>query len=609
MPRLRKVLRSATLAGRLILAALASCGLTFVSLTSNADPRHIDDAAVQDIFAQLNYESKIRAALENRDYREAIQIAGEREPAVEATDAALALQAAALIRTGEWKIAVGIVADLQPAALAAEDALHVINAYVAAADEQSASLFCEQALIGAPNNPDLLIALGRLRAATGRHGASVPYFERALALRSEAGDAPGARLLDELAGSYLALSRHADADALFSRYPHSDARLAALAAIQGSLAAGDSNRALALLERTSLPAASADLLRARILLVAGEPERAREALKAAEASKRQPATRLRMQIIAALAAADIDAARAYFSTLEKTANADPITIALMAMAAGDLEESRAALARAPVPLGELATQSALDESLRRASDVPQLALAYFRFQAGFHQLARAGLAADRGDAEPSLLATLLIAESARQTGDLDTALAEYKRLAARLPEVSSLTYLIGTVQADAGQPVTAEATLAAVAEARPDFILAQLRRVAILSDLGRIGDAITALNWSLNFKPDSLALHEALAEMLLANKQSEPARQELQRLKTLAGDTSPAILHLEGGIAQLENRSQRAREAYEQALRLRFENPAVMRRLADLYDQEGRRGAAAGLRALASVFEGQRPVG
>lgn len=582
---------------------MCALGLAFCLPTTLAGVLTSDrEALEQQLAEQVEFESVVRAAFARGDYSGLIRRVEALQTGVVPTPGIRALHATALRLTGEGRSAGDPMLSIGTDPISNADARLIVDALRSAGNDGSVARFCERGLIGNPDDYYLLETLGRIRAEKGRHGVAVIYFEHALAMRTTDDEAVNARVLDELARSYLALFRYREAASLYMRYPDAGGELAELASLHGQLESGNADTAVSELEAAKLPV----LFQARILLAAGLPERSLQLLKALESSGGQPAARMGMQIVAALAAGEPSQAKATLQRLEATLGAgsvDPVVYALTAAADGDVDGARSALQRGPAPLGDMAQQPEINAALSRPSDVPQLAIAYFRYQLGFYSLIGGGLAPATDVGVQSPLAQLLIADSARRQKQWQAALDGYQALAEQMPGAVSVRFFAAIVLDESGQREAAQAILAEVVEARPDFTLAQLTRVSLLQDLGRVDEAVETINWSLNFKPDSLPLHQALVGALIESGDADAAREALARLRKLSGQELVRLSSLDGKLALLEGKPERARAAFTEALRQNFESPDVMRNLADIDEIDGQARSGSGLRALAELFD------
>ncbi|MFT4873056.1 tetratricopeptide repeat protein [Congregibacter sp.] len=568
----------------------------------NVDKGELD----QQLTMQWEFESAVRSAFARSDYSAVILSVENMRSGLALSPGVRGIHSAALSLSGV-EVSEHYESLLQLADdLSADEARLIVDALLSADKEDWAASICERALIGSPDDVGLIEALGRIRVQHGRDDMAVRYFERSLALRALAELPVEPRILDETARSYLALQRYADAAELYTRYPDTGGELAGLAALHALLNVGRVDTAISMLESVSLPSSSSALFRARILLLAGFPERSLKALHDAEGIRSQVAARIRMQIVAALAVGDVAQSRSYLQRLEGIPGGmtiDPSLYALVYVAEGKVEAARDALRRSSAPLGEMAQQPELGSALSRPGDVPQLAIAYFRHQLGFFTLASKELSSLSGPQGQSPLANLLMADSAYRSGDWDKALKGYRVLTEQLPKAVSLRFAMANVLMQSGEREAAQAMLAGVVEQRPDYTAAQFTNVSLLLETGRTDEAIEAIMWSLNFKPDSVVLHELLVTAYIQVGDVGAAQKALARLRTIAGSESTALWRLDGKLAVLEGAPERARDSFEKALRQQFDRPDVMRELADVYDDLNRARLGSGFRSLASMLE------
>ncbi|MDB4476013.1 hypothetical protein N9052_00365 [bacterium] len=566
------------------------------------DQRDLD----QQLAEQAEFESAVRAAFTRSDYFGVIASVERIHSGLAVSPGVRGIHSAALSLSGV-EGSDGYESLLQLAdSLSADDARLIVDALLSANKSDWATRVAERALLGNPDDIGLLEQLGRSRARDGRDDQAVRYFERSMALRSLVALPVEPQILDETARSYLALKRYADAAELYTRYPDIDGALKGLVTLHALLDAGRIDTAISMLESVSLPGSSAALFRARILLLAGLPQRSLSVLKTAEEAGVQSAARIRMQIVAALAAGDVARSGEYLEHLQEISGGitiDPSLYALVYVAQGEVDAARKKLVSAPAPLGDMAQQPEFAAALSHPGDVPQLAIAYFRHQLGFFKLTSKGLSSLSDSQGESPLSILLMADSAYRSGDWDTALNGYTVLTEQLPGAVSLRFSMANALRQSGRREAAQVVLSDVVEQRPDYITAQLANVSLLLDIGRTDDAIEAIMWSLNFKPDSVVLHEVLVAAYIQLGDESAAQSALTRLGVISAGESARFWRLDAKLAVLEGAPERARDSFEKALQEQFDSPKVMRALAEVYDGLSQARLGLGLRSLALMLE------
>lgn len=274
-----------------------------------------------------------------------------------------------------------------------------------------------------------------------------------------------------------------------------------------------------------------------------------------------------------------------------------------------------ALALRPI---DAATHRVAARSLLRLGRKSQALLEYrLGAQAGDGGALKEGLSHARGADE-------LVRLVADEPGAL-AQLTERLRSAGRKEEASAV--LAHALQAHGEQPLAqrlwllrarellagndAQGALEAVeaaAKVGGGAVSVELTRASVLSQLGRLEEAVAVLTPLLPENADNLELALALSGHQSAAGHLREALETLQRAAPFISEPGPRVrLALaEGALHQKAGRSRKALEAYELAARLQPQSIAAQQKLAALYESSGRyEEAARALRAAVAAAAGR----
>ena len=141
------------------------------------------------------------------------------------------------------------------------------------------------------------------------------------------------------------------------------------------------------------------------------------------------------------------------------------------------------------------------------------------------------------DRDPSLLQAWLVRATAfRNLGQLDAAIASYRRAIELRPGIASVSNNLGNALYDNGDLDSAIACYRRAIELRPAFAEAYNNLGNALQDYGAVGAAYTAFETAVTLAPQKAVFHR----MLINTGRVAPASPHLKRLETLAADL-PAL--------------------------------------------------------------------
>ncbi len=393
----------------------------------------------------------------------------------------------------------------------------------------------------APDDPDLWVAIARLRFRGGEHLTALDAAERALAL-----DPRNAAAL--LMRALMVRDAHGPAASL----PWVEAALAAdpdNADVWAEYAAslGDSGRGRAMLRAVrKLTAIAPDdarvfYLQAVLAARGGDTALARSLLVRSDMAKREVPAAMLLDAVLSLGEGNFDSAAATLETLAARQPANPRLRELLAKAllAGDRNAELVARFGAEAQLSEaspylvLLTARAYERLGNRAAAAPLLTRAYAKAQRTPTVLAdRPGL--------PPPTSAMRLAAAAR---NWDGAQAQAKALRSRFPASADVANLAGDAALGAGDIRTAVASYALAAKVRRPWLLT--RKVVFASR--RAGDAAAAdtlLARHVAGEPNALSANAELAEALAARGDWARAALLIDHVIALGGGRDPGLLRL-----------------------------------------------------------------
>lgn len=414
----------------------------------------------------------------------------------------------------------------------------------------------DQALAIAPDDPDLWVAIARLRLRGGEHLTAIEAADRALALGSDHAPALLMRAL-------MVRDAHGFADAL----PWFEAALAADAEnadIWSEYAAtlGDGGQAKAMLEAVRKLAEIAPddprvpYLQAVLAARAGEHTLARSLLLRSGMAERGVPAAMQLDGIINLQEGNADSAAATFEALAARQPANPQVRELWARAliaanrANDVIARFAAEAERPEtsPYLMMLVARAHEQIGDRARAAPLLARAYAR-----PERKPAVLALRLGLPEPTATA-----RRAALTGAWGMARADLRTLAMRFPASADIAVLAGDAALGAGDPGAALAAYSQTARVRRPWPLTRKAALAYTS-IGDTAAAETLLAHHAAGEPDNADALIAVAGRDAARGNWERTTLLLDHSIALGAGHDPALLALRLQAARALGRREDAR--------------------------------------------------
>lgn len=415
------------------------------------------------------------------------------------------------------------------------------GAAMVAGDLVQAGRKLDEGLAAAPDNPDLWVAIARLRFRGGEHLTALEAADRALALGPD--HAP-ALLLRAL----MVRDAHGAADAL----PWFEAALAAdpdnpdvWAEYAATLGDGGRNRAMLRAVRKLAEVAPGDprvfYLQAVLAARGGEHALARSLLARSGMAERGMPAAMLLDGVISLAEGNADSATASFEALamRQPANVRVRELLAKALFEGDRNselirrfDAEARRAEASPYLMMLVAR-AYEQIGQREQAAPLLARAYAR-----KDRPPAVLAPREGLPEPTLAA-----RRAGLAGDWRKAQADARRLRARFPASADAAALAGDAALGAGDLQAALAAYAQTANVRRPW---PLTRKAVLTyrGTGDTGAADTLLARHVAGEPDSASALFALAERQAERGAWVRTAALLDHAIALGAGNDPALLGL-----------------------------------------------------------------
>jgi len=457
-------------------------------------------------------------------------------------DAAAALSALALVLTacsGEGDSAASASAAARPAGLVR--LLEEADAAIASGSLADAGRILDEAYGLAPNDPDLWVAIARLRFRGGEHLTALEAADRALALGPDHAPALMMRALmvRDAHGFAAALPWFEAATAAEADNPEILAEYAATL--------GDSGQASEMLAavRKLAEVAQADprvpYLQAVLAARAGEYTLARSLLARSGMAVRGVPAAMQLDAVISLAEGNADSAAATLETMAARQPANARVRDLLAKAllqAGRADEVIArfgADAQRPEasPYLVMLVARAYEQTGARDLAAPMLARAYRPAGKGpFGLTVREGL--------PSPTAA---ARQAGLGGDWRTAQAGVRALTSRFPSSADVAVLAGDVAIGAGDPQVALASYAKATKVKRPW---PLTRKAVLAST-RAGDnaaAGTLLARHVAGEKDNASALVALAQTLAQRGDWERAAELLDHAMAIGAGHDPELLGL-----------------------------------------------------------------
>ena len=188
---------------------------------------------------------------------------------------------------------------------------------------------------------------------------------------------------------------------------------------------------------------------------------------------------------------------------------------------------------------------------------------------------------------------------AHQAGEVDTAIAGYRRMLAEQPDYPPAHYLLGLLLRDRGEMRAAEDELAAAIAAAPTYIDARCALANLQRADGRIDTAAILCREGLALTPAAARLWRTLGLAELARREGESAREVFEH--ALALEPDDAQTHYNHGVAlQMLHRREDALRAYQRALALDPDEIAAAFNIGVILQEQGSDEAA--IRAFEQVL-------
>ena len=528
----------------------------------------------------------------------------------------LSIKIAAFIGIKDFTSARKAISNFNKDKSISEEAILLIGAmYLKAGKPLDALKVCQKGLAANIKSPKLLFMTGRIYDSIGQSNTALIYYERSAELNKLKKAIPTRALNESIANSYLKSKKLTEAKNVFTNEEdiQSESLVKKIAFAKYYASRREFNKSLDLLDAVIATnrAHAPVILKAQVLNLAGKPEMAIEYLTSLKQQTEPSFPLVSMELTKSLSYLLTNSPQKSLAALNRmnfSKKRPPdieLVLAVIHLSLGDAQSATQALKRAPVPFSEIADLSALQDSLKSPSLGPAIGLAYFCLDQGYYQQAveivKDGLAKN----PDNVFLHLILAETYRQTGKYDLALAEFKRLKTIMPESFSIRYLLAKTYEEAGMDQQALQNYASLSKDRPDFLLAQLAYGKLLERLGEWDKARNAYEWSLNFKPDSVPLLISLGWTLSHLKDLEALEPVLRALKANEKTGHSSILHLEGWAAYQRNDPSRAVELLTQALAEAPGNPELCYHLGMAYVATGDKQQAENLLQQAFLFPEQ----